>query len=472
MLSKFPGWTRQVLSIAGLTYASQLLSLAVLPWITNRFSPEQFGYYAAYNSTVALTAVFCTWRYYLAIALPNDHSSGKDVFWGCIAILSAMSVAITLGVSVINSYKESYPPEVAHLAELVSIFLPAGFYLTGIHLVSTNLLLRLEKGHYVGIAFFLQTLVALTTQISLSYTTFDGSRGLIVGTVCGQLTSIVYLILIIKKKSKMDLRPNTIKSIRVIKKYAHLPRSLLQTELLNVIGKRSLPIILTSFYDPRIAGYWSICQTVLGNTTGVITSAIWQVSHNRLAQLKPNMRKLTLANIHYFSCFIFTLPLFLVISFKDFVPFLLGNQWANVVTIIPVFALMIMVNSISNVSSYFVVFGKYKQEKFYNTLLVLLPLSAVLFGANYFNGISAIYVFCCISTILYFGLNIYWGSFSNNLHGFLTELFKSLGINFLAFTIITFVAEKSISISILFAIFFTVLYFTLTIRDRFAAINS
>lgn len=452
-----------------MSYLSQLISFFFLPVFTHHFSPEDFGYYATFNASVSVISVFSTWRYYLAIALPNSQDDARDLFWGVFSILALMTTAISL---LSLSIPKQLPitginnKEINAILLLIAYYAPASFFLIGTQTLLNSWVLRNDGAHLIGIATLIQTCVTLSCQLLLRQILEDGPSALITGVIIGQTISLFFLSFTICFRASTVL-PHPKNCFKQLRRYKQLPLSVFQTEFLNSISKRTVPILLTSYYGAHIAGLWSMCNSLIGNPFGVITSSLWQVSHNKLAKIKKEEKNIHILKTHNLVCYLLALPVFLIIGLADLIPEFLGEKWGSIVSIVPVFLLMVFLNAISNTTSYFVIFVKYRQETLYNILLVILPLSLFFSGEYFIDGITAIYIFCISSMLLYLSLNLYWGRTTGNLKSFIVNLFTCILLNVFFSIYINYMLKESIIITFSSVAAYIIVYFKFLLRRKF-----
>jgi O-antigen/teichoic acid export membrane protein len=239
-------WITQAIGLTSFTYLSQAFSILLLPVITRNFTPGDFGIYAVFISVLALVSVFASWRYYLAIALPEKDEDSKDIVWGSFALLTFMTIFLFL---IIVQGRVLVPELIAHITEprvrdLVSYLLPLGFFGVGISTLLSGWSMRIGKSIDLGVIRFIQVVATIAIQLTLKLNGTDGAYALVVGMVLGQLLSVVVHLVYIRTYSNGFFHLNAQGAWLQMKNYSYLPRTIVQTELFNAVGKKSLPLIL------------------------------------------------------------------------------------------------------------------------------------------------------------------------------------------------------------------------------------
>jgi hypothetical protein len=166
-----------------------------------------------------------------------------------------------------------------------------------------------------------------------------------------------------------------------------------------------------------------------------------------------------LAQVHKVVALTFAYPFVLVFLFSEYCSTLFGHQWQNLNLIFPAFYLMIYFNSISNATSYFVAFEKYKTESWINIILFLTKSSVLILGSSYFSAIKTVNLYAVTCALVYFGINIYWGTVIHNLKGFLLNIFIGLVISLIMGLVVKMLIDIHIGIAIIMFFVLTYLYY-------------
>jgi hypothetical protein len=421
-------------------------------------------------SVLAVFVVFSSLRYSMAIALPPNHEEAGKVFLTCISILIGTSLLFLLLICsfYISNFNRATTLSISLDSNLIPL-LPISFFLIGASTILTSWSLRTHNAHHVGTAKVFQVATTISSQLTLGFYYGNSPFYLILGQMLGQFIGLVILSLFCVKDTKKYLKnPFTLHQLKyVVIEYKNLPKHLFQTDFLNAISKRTLPIILVTLFNSKIVGLYSFASNIIGSPLSVITSTVWQISHARLSNISNEERSKTLRLIHSLSCYAFAPPILAVIIFRHELPIIFGDKWAELPSIIPFISMLIFFNSISNTSSYFVAFRKFKQESIANLLLVTLPILAMLGGSLLFSGLETIALFCTVSSLFYYLLNLYWGYTTNNCYTFTKNICSSLAINTAAILLIKYIYDFSVITGAIFGFLFLSSYYWLTVRRKF-----
>ena len=426
------------------TVVSQLLILCSAPILTRLYTPEDFGIFGLYFAVLAPFQVLASWRYELAIVLPQSDDDARCLMGLSFLLLSAMTVATAL----ICFF---WGPQITNLLTAPGLgkwlmFLPVSLFIVGLFNIFNYWSTRKNKFRHISIAKVLQSSSTLTGQLGTGVMLHSTVFGLLASSILGQAIGAITLIR--QNLNKQNFNLSRDKIVAVARRYWEIPLNTIQTAFLNTCSKSLLPIVISYFFGSYIVGIILLAERVLLAPMNLITKSIWEISHSRLGKLAEAQKRELLNNVHKVVALAFAYPFAYVFMFSEYCATFFGQQWENLNLIFPAFALMIYFNSISNATSYFVAFEKYKIESWINIALFVIKCSVLIIGSRFFSAIKVVNLYAVICALVYFGINIYWGKVVHNLKAFLTSIFKGLSISF----IISMAVKFTISIHYVVAI--------------------
>lgn len=468
------GWAAQTLSLAGMTYLSQLVSLLAIPFLARLFGPEQYGVFSVFVAAVAVLSVFSTWRYIMAVALPSQRRDAVGVVALCLLITVTMTGTLLVVLGLVESagvldslaHYAGVPPETV-------LLLPAGFLLAGAMNTLSSWNMRISDARRVGISRVCQVASGVAVQVTLGILYEANALALILGQLCGQLVGLLLLSNgFWAEFGRYSGRGRLLRRLVLLSyRYRGLPKTLAQTDLLNALGKKTLPLLVAALFGAKLAGLLAFATSVISTPLSALASSIWQVSHNRLSRDEEYRKPEILRLIHQLSAYLFAVPVVAVVVFRDQLPLLLGQGWVDLPALIPLLAVMFYMNSVSNCSSYFVAFGRLKQESFANILLTVLPVATILGGSLVLSGMDTIFLYCVLSMLFYLVLNLYWGNSTGNLWPFMSNIASSLLINVLALSGVKAIFDISVSGGIALGVIYLWAYYHFVLRSRLVAMK-
>src|SRR5699024_10439346 len=72
----------------------------------------------------------------------------------------------------------------------------------------------------------------------------------------------------------------------LIKRYSDFPKYRMSQSLLNLAGQRVPEVLLISFFNPAIAGFYSLATRVIKKPESLITEAVYKVFYKESAELR------------------------------------------------------------------------------------------------------------------------------------------------------------------------------------------
>jgi len=268
-------FARSVIVLAGGTAFGQAITVLVSPILTRLYKPEDFGVLAVYSSVLGILSVVASWRYELAIPLPEKDEDGVALVVLSLGIVVLMSIFVGLGSWLIGSKFVQWL-KVQALRPYLWL-LPIGMLLGGSYQVFNYWAVRKQAYNVIAKTKLRQGLGSAITQVTLGFLK-SGPFGLIGGSIVGQSAGILTLSDLLFKKHKESLqfiKPENIKKMAL--RYQRFPKFSAFGSLVNTAGLQLPSILLAFYYGPQVAGWFALAQRVLGVPMNLLGQAISQV---------------------------------------------------------------------------------------------------------------------------------------------------------------------------------------------------
>ncbi|MBY0145116.1 lipopolysaccharide biosynthesis protein [Neobacillus niacini] len=293
-LSKKP-FIRNVLIMATGTAAAQAVSMALSPIITRLYGPEAFGLLGAFTAVIGIISPIAALTYPIAVVLPKSDNDAKGLIRLSIYISAcfAMIVAITLIVlkqPIVRMFNiESIAPFL-YLLPLVTFF-------SALEEVTEYWLIRTKQFRITAKVTILQSFIINGSKVGLGFF-HPLAAGLIILTVIGQFLRVSMMILFAKGSNiKQELEGDNAESLSIkelAKKHKDFPLFRAPQVFLNAVSQ-GLPILmLTSFFGPASAGFYSLGRTVLSIPSQLIGKSVGDVFYPRISEAANKGEDLTL----------------------------------------------------------------------------------------------------------------------------------------------------------------------------------
>ncbi|MCT2194957.1 oligosaccharide flippase family protein [Paenibacillus phoenicis] len=347
---KNDGFLKNVAVLASGTVVSQVIVMATLPVLTRLYSPTEYGTYSMYLSIIGILLMVISFSYENAITLPEDDRTASNVLSLSLRICIGVSIASGIGIHILEEplsawLHESYLTHY-YLFFIVSLF-GAGFYqILNYWSIRKKYFKQLARTKYT------QSLSQVSSQIGLSLFHL-GPLGLIIGDIIGRFGGLLPQW----KLWRRDVKSQAITSDWADLKesayrYRRFPFLSMAAGLLNSVVLYVPTILLASFYGPQVAGWFALCQRILGSPMTLIMTSVRNVylaesadsMINHPHKLYPLFRK-TVRNVFLFGA----LVIFIIVGVGPYLfSFLFGEEWARSGSFIRILSMMYLSQFVAN----------------------------------------------------------------------------------------------------------------------------
>lgn len=262
---------------------AQAVPILLSPVLTRLYTPEDFAAFALFMSVTAVISVVAAGRYDQAILLPADDKDALNVVALCWLILSCLCLLLALLIGIAYG---SLPPEwLATLhGEWLYLLPPAVFVTTSFQIVSVwnNRCARFPK---LAMARATQGTTAGVAQCGLGYGPWH-SAGLIWGWVAGQCAGLLMLLRYnwpSLQGGRSELSPQRLRENA--REYRRFPLLSTWGSLFDSGAFLMVLLVISHSFTANITGLFSFTQRVLAVPLFLISSAIAQVLHQRIAKM-------------------------------------------------------------------------------------------------------------------------------------------------------------------------------------------
>lgn len=395
---------RNVITLMTGTSIAQAIPMAIAPILTRLYTPKDFGVFALYSAIVMISGTIATGRYELAITLPVEDEDAAHLV--TLSLLISLSVSILLLIIVIlfnNPLSVILGnPEIKPWLYLA----PVSVFLTGAY-QSLNYWLNRHK-RFKGLAFtrIVQSSVSSAGQIGIG-ASISGSSGLILGSIFGQLASVISFIVSTKTGLAVSMKSSSMAGVRKqAKRYKRFPMLQAPATLIEASSAQLPVMFLGIFFNSAIVGFFSLSQRVVKMPMNIVGSSIGDVFRQRASRdynehgdsraiFIATLKKLLLISTPFFLVFIFLAP--------DLFSFVFGENWrlageyAQIMT--PLFWFSFVVSPLSVM---FIIAEKQNLDLLIQMLLVCSSISALAAGHYFFSSPKfSIAAFTLVYTVKY-----------------------------------------------------------------------
>lgn len=336
MLKKVKGiankpFIKNVFLLATGTAAAQIITLLASPIITRIYGPEAFGILGVFNALIMILGPIAALTYPIAIVLPKKNEEAISI----VKISLRLTLLLAILALIIICFFNEKLVSLFNLTEIKSFMflLPIVLLFSGLAQVSEQWLIRTRQFKVNAKTTVLQAIIINLSKILIGLGKPLGAVLIIIQSCSNGLKTILY-----HNFSKRDLysqvkqhgKDSLSKQKKIAKKYYDFPLYRSPQVLLNGVSM-SLPILmLTSFYGPAAAGFFTLSRTVLSAPTQLIGKSVGDVFYPRITKAANDGEDVTALIIKAsLSLFVIgIIPFGLIILFGPYIfTVIFGDEW-------------------------------------------------------------------------------------------------------------------------------------------------
>lgn len=379
----------QVLQLMSGTVLAQLVVMALMPVLSRRYSTTDFGILAAFTSVVALVSAVATLRYDMAVMLPKETREAailkNTATW--IAFFVGIATTVVCMVLAVPLAEAFNAPSAAPWLALTGV---SAFTLAEISAL-TYWLNRHSRYGDMARNRVLQSGSTAVAQLGFSLFKVLGAGGLILGTIVGQLVSIIGL-----RRRSRDLKDHARPTMRerraLLARYHRMPLWNAPTALIDAVRLNGINLVIAGLSISAL-GQFSMAWRMVEIPAALIGSALAQVFFQRLSVVpRGEMAGVVLKSV-WRSALFGVLPFALVFVLSPWLfPFVFGAAWVDAGTYAQALTPWLFMNLITSpISTIFVVAERQHISLMFSIVYTVVPL-AVLLGIGPTNLTLAIYL--------------------------------------------------------------------------------
>lgn len=324
---------KNIITLVTGTAMAQIIAFVFMPILTRLYGPEVYGVLGVYSSLLAVLIPIAALTYPVAIVLPKKSDDVRNIVYISIAIsffISTLSIVIVLLFSenIKRFLNVSFYQELLLLIPIVMFF--------GV-LINILQQIFIRNGEFQSIAkssvFHALTVNGLNTSFGL-FKPF--ATTLIIITSLGYFVHFLFLykystinLVHIKNKVKKIDKDHT---IDIAKKYRDFPLYRAPEVFVNAISQNLPILMLTMFFGPIAAGFYSIAKKVLEAPIQLIGKSIGDVFYPKIAETAReggNVSNLLIKSTLVLAL-VGMIPFGIIIIFgPNLFSIIFGNEWSQ-----------------------------------------------------------------------------------------------------------------------------------------------
>ncbi|MCF8229072.1 MAG: oligosaccharide flippase family protein [Bacteroidales bacterium] len=264
------------------TAISQGILFAATPFLSRIFSPEDFGVFSIYAATVSIIASVASWKYELAIMLPEKEKDVQALF--VLSMLATLATAIVVFLLILVFR----PLLVQYATDQINIFIwivPLGVLFAGWLQVLISFGTKKKIFRSISITRASQAASGVGFQGAIGgFKLF--SLGLVWGKLAGDIIAFFYLIIALTRKQCIHMKTVSREGIQVnARKYKDFPRYQSFAQLLSSLSQNVPYLMFSGLFSTEMAGFYMMSIRVLHAPTSLIARSTKEVYYQKAAAL-------------------------------------------------------------------------------------------------------------------------------------------------------------------------------------------
>ncbi len=367
---------RHVLALMSGTALAQVVVMALMPVLSRLYTPEQFGVLAAFTSVVAIISAVAALKYDMAIMLPERDEDAivlkRTVTW--IAFLSGVFATIACLLLARPIAELINAPDVAPWLAIagLSAFTLAEIAALGYWLNRKSRYSEMAGNRVVqsGSTAVLQVLFGLLKPL--------GAGGLILGTILGQLISILAL-----RRKTPELRrgagPSLHARTTLLRRYRRMPLLNAPTALIDALRMNGILLVIATISLSSL-GQFSMAWRMVEVPAALISGALAQVFFQRLSVTPPGQMRAAVLKSVARSALFGALPFVLVFVLSPWLfPLAFGADWDQAGHFARALVPWLFMNLITSpISTIFVVTERQHIMLAYSIIFTIVPIGTII----------------------------------------------------------------------------------------------
>ena len=388
--SLFPqtDFLRNVLTLLSGTVLAQAIPILLSPILSRIYTPEEFGIFAIFSSFAAAFAAIATFRYELAIMLPEKESSAVNLL-RLSFIITVLLTALSFLFILLFSHQLPIWLSTPELSQM-QFYLPLFLLFAGGAQALNYWLSRQKKFRLLAAGKVSQTGITGIVSIGLGINGFS-SLGLIIGSIAGQFAALsIYFAGALKKLSTLEhfvSRKLMQENFRTYKTFitVNTPHA-----LLGVLQDILVIFLLNYFFSKSLLGSYAFAFRILKVPAALIGAAMFQVYFQKASTLVADGKKLqSLTKSVYVQMSLVGVPIFTALAF--FAPtlfsWIFGASWREAGEISQLLSPWLLLNFIfSPVAAITIVLNKQQWAMRFALVDTLLRCAAIIIGGRMGNA--------------------------------------------------------------------------------------
>ena len=307
---------------------AQVIQFACIPVVTRLYNPEEYGIWMLVFTVAAIGANLCTFRYEVAIVLPESVERAADTFLLSVFLVIASTTLFGGALLIAGRHAlrdTDYSPLIPWLWSIPLLVIGRGIQSSCVSWCTRIQAFSLSAASQIALAFS-----ANLCHIAFGLLGYQSATALILGSVIGQWTATTLLLLLLTCNGSLgSLRKSSFRgAVRAAIEYRNFPYYTVPYTIVGTLKERAVLFLLATFSTATVVGYYAFSTRLITAPITLISNGIRPVVYQRAASsTSSGLQSLvdTVLNVLTIVCLPF-LVLFLFHAVTAF-EFFFGSEW-------------------------------------------------------------------------------------------------------------------------------------------------
>lgn len=290
-LSKKP-FVRNVAIVATGTASAQVVSMAFAPVVTRLYGPEAFGVLGVFMAIVGIISPVAALTYPIAIVLPKNDTDAKGLIRISLYVAGMIASFIALILVFFNKQIVSLL-QIEVIAPFLCLIPPVILFAAFLQ-VAQQWLIRTKQFKITAKVAFSNAIILNSAKVGIGWFNPVATVLVSLATLGSALHAVMLIIGARRSQYKQVIDSSESRTVKELaKKHKDFPLFRAPQVFINAISQ-SLPVLLlSSFFGPSSAGFYSLGRTILNMPTNLIGKSVGDVFYPRIAEAANNGEDLT-----------------------------------------------------------------------------------------------------------------------------------------------------------------------------------
>lgn len=273
---------------------AQAVTMALSPIITRLYGPEAFGIMGTFSALANIIIPIAALTYPIAIVLPKSNIEAKSIIKLSLYITAIFSIITTVillffNEAIVNIFNIGEISSYLYLIPLVIIF-------AGLVQVAEQWLIRTNQFAINAKVNFLQSIIINGSKVGVGFIYPVATVLVTLQVAANGLRAFLMICLAKRSNNYSGLIKTNLQNLsitKLAKKYIDFPLYRAPEVFFSSFSTNLPILLLTSFFGPAAAGFYSVGRTVLALPSRLIGQSIGDVFYPRISEAANNNENLS-----------------------------------------------------------------------------------------------------------------------------------------------------------------------------------